>query len=202
MAPRKRSPDVLQAQARHVLYEIQMLSALAESIRTGEVVAVVADMHLGGVHVMNAAVEAFEMHARNLIEFLAHQRGRAAVTAGDYTRGRWNTPTDAAKLRMLRDEFSERVAHLSWTRSAKQEGQIVATTEIFEAIAANLQTFLKQADSDLLGEGFIGRARFALDGFKGRGPEAQARQGSVTAAPTAPQSGRVATQGLPPIPPD
>lgn len=62
----KRSQDALRAQARHVLYEIQMLSALAESLRTGEVAEVVGGMRLSGVHIMNAALEAFELHARNL----------------------------------------------------------------------------------------------------------------------------------------
>jgi hypothetical protein len=200
--PSKHSQDVLQAQARHVLYEIQMLSALATGLRTGELVEIVAGMPLDGVHIMNAAIEAFELHARNLIEFLIHQRGPRTATAGGYTLRRWKTPTEASKLRRLRKEFSERVAHLSWERSAKNEGQIVATEEIFETISANLRIFLEQADANLLSDGFIGQAHFALDGFDSRKPEAQVRPTIATASTSMPQFGRVPTQGLPPHPID
>jgi hypothetical protein len=200
--PSKHSQDVLQAQARHVLYEIQMLSALARSLRTGEVVEIVAGMPLDGVHMMNAAIEAFELHARNLIEFLIHQRGPRTATAGDYTLRRWRTPTEASELRRLRKEFSGRIAHLSWERSVKDEGQIVATEEIFETIRANLRIFLEQADANLLSDGFIGRARFALDGFDSRKSEAEVRPTITTASTSIPRPGRVPTQGLPPYPID
>jgi len=71
-----------------VLFEIQMLGALAGYIRTGEVDEAVADLAYKGVPARNAVIESFELHARNLIEFLIHQQGRGAATTADYTRKR------------------------------------------------------------------------------------------------------------------
>lgn len=163
MATGKMDPNRLRAQSKHLLYEIQMLSALAGYIREGTADYAVAHLPLEGVPVRNAVVEAFELHARNLIEFLIHQRSGDKSTAGDFTRGKWTRPGDWAPLKSLRSQFSERVAHLSWKRSAfTEKEQVVASLEIFAAIARNLDPFLEDADHELLCDGFIESARQAL----------------------------------------
>lgn len=203
MGVRRREAEELRRQSKHVLYEIQMLGALAGYIRTGEVDDVVEDLTYQGVPARNAIVEAFELHARNLIEFLIHQRTGRRSTAREYAPT-WRIPDDAAMLRTLRSEFSERVAHLSWTRSSREEKeQVVASEEIFDAIAAHLETFLEQADQDLLGDRFVEKARFALARPEEEWPDLRAGRRQTTAAATSPtptpHTGGTATQAFGPM---
>ncbi len=193
MGRRQRSNEQLQEQAKHLLYEIQMFGAITNYIRTREVDQAVAHLALEGLPARNAIVESFETHARNLIEFLTHQRGgRKTTAAGDYTQGAWTLPVNTADLKKLREQFSQRVAHLSWRRRELSEAeQEVRSGEIFTAIENELQRFLKEADLDKLSDGFLEAATAAL-----KAPIQRGATGTAAWQHPDLNSGGTATQGI------
>jgi hypothetical protein len=163
VALKELEPKKLRDQSEHLLYEIQMLTYLEHYLETGEVGEAVAGLALKGLPVRNAVVEAFEIHARQLIEFLTHQRNSRRATARDWAK-KWSVPqADQNKLKELRDAFSERVAHLSWKRSEfTPEQQLVIARKIVGKLRPLLLRFIEEADSEKLCEGFIDQARTAL----------------------------------------
>lgn len=165
MALKSRKPEELREQSKHLLYEIQMLFALGRYFETREVDAAVAGLDRAGLPVRNAVIEAFEIHGRQLIEFLTHPRNRHRATARDWARG-WSVPkAETDELKELRDAFSERVAHLSWKRSEfTADQQLVMTHEIEGKLRALLLRFLEEAEPEKLCEGFLKEARLAPSG--------------------------------------
>jgi hypothetical protein len=170
MAIRERTSDQLQEQSKHLLYEIQMLFALGHDLRAGELDAAVAALPRGGLPIRNAVIEAFEIHARQLIEFLTHQRNASRATAREWARG-WAVSSEAVReLKQLRDAFSERVAHLSWKRSEfTGSQQLVLTQEIEDKLRPLILRFVREADDAALCHGFVDEAHLAV----GAGPEGQ-----------------------------
>ena len=63
-----KNEETAREQSEHVLYEIQMFYALLRYFETGEVDRAVARFAQQGLPVRNAVIEAFEIHARQLIE--------------------------------------------------------------------------------------------------------------------------------------
>ncbi|HEU4461217.1 MAG TPA: hypothetical protein VFR75_01365 [Solirubrobacterales bacterium] len=116
--PRKeRTRDEAIKQSDHLLYEVQMLASLHAHFQNGDHDRAVADLPLDGLAARNALIESFQIHARQLIDFLTDQPGRREATAHDFV-ARWSVPAkDRQTLKRLSGEFSERVAHLSWRRS-------------------------------------------------------------------------------------
>ena len=102
-----------------------MLYALLRYFETREVDEAVAQLDQEGLPVRNAVIEAYQLHARQLIEFLI---GSQTSAAGTFTRGKWETPPERNELQELRNEFSERVMHLGWKRSefTDQEQTVLA----------------------------------------------------------------------------
>src|SRR5689334_8614834 len=91
MALKPRKTEQLREQSKHVLYEIQMFYALASYLETGEVDVAVSGLANSGLPVRNAVVEAFEIHARQMVELLTHQRNRGYAVARDWAVG-WSVP--------------------------------------------------------------------------------------------------------------
>ena len=116
-----------------------------------------------GLPVRNAVIEAFEIHARQLIEVLTHQRNRRHAVARDWAKAWSVSQRERDDLKILREAFSERVAHLSWKRAQfTAEEQQVLTHEIEATLRPLLLRFLDEADPENLCEGFIGEACAAL----------------------------------------
>ena len=64
----QRTPEELREQSKHLLSEVQMLFALGRYLETGVVDAAVAHLDRAGLPVRNAVIEAYEIHARQLID--------------------------------------------------------------------------------------------------------------------------------------
>jgi hypothetical protein len=163
VAAKERTSEELREQSKHLLYEIQMLFALGRYCGTGELDAAVAALNNAGLPARNAVIEAFEIHARQLIEFLTHQRNGHRATARDWATG-WAVPKATTReLKQLREAFSERVAHLSWKRSGfTGDEQLVMTQKIERKLQPLLLRFLEAADPETLCEGFLNETRAAL----------------------------------------
>jgi hypothetical protein len=178
VAIRQRTPAELREQSKHLLYEVQMLFALGRYLETGEVDAAVAHLDRAGLPIRNAVIEAYEIHARQLIEFLTHQRTGSRATAPEWSRG-WSVPVaEAEVLKALRVRFSERVAHLSWRRSGfTQAEQLVLTDEIEAKLRPLIVRFLAEADPEGLCERFVEEIRLALSGAEAASVEPHAPAG-------------------------
>jgi hypothetical protein len=156
------TPDeARQAESKHVLYEIEMFCALARYFETGEVDRAVKFLEREGIVVRNALVEAFQLHARQLIEFLTRGTSRRS-RASHLTWGPWKLDqTPAHKPNFER--FSERVMHLSLKRTTfTPEEQQVETRRIRRELGEDIGRFLAAVNEDSVCEGFIARAREAL----------------------------------------
>lgn len=164
MAPNTRTTDDLREQSKHLLYEIEMLYALLRYFETGEVDRAVARLDREGLPVRNAVIESYQLHARQLIEFLIDSP-RKLPTAHKFTRGKWQMPPERRDLQDLEDEFSERVMHLGWKRSEfTDQERTVWTHRIEETIRPALLRFLEQADPEKLCGGFVEAVRAAIAG--------------------------------------
>lgn len=141
-----------------------MLGALRVHFLKGDHDCAVAGLPLDGLASRNALVEAFQIHARQLIDFLTDKPAAKEATAHDYATGSWSIPAEDAKaLRRLGGEFSQRVTHLSWRRSGDRSVQTaVLTEEIFAAIRKHLLAFLDQVELARVENDFVEEARRAL----------------------------------------
>jgi hypothetical protein len=208
MAEKRRTDAEAIEQSPHVLYEIQMLGALRDHFLKGDHDRAVAALPLEGLASRNALVEAFQIHARQLIDFLTDKPAAKEATAHDYATGSWSIPAgDAKALRRLGGEFSQRVAHLSWRRSGDKSVQTaVLTEEIFAAIRKHLLAFLDRVDPERVEDDFVEEARKALaesksavDFFKAAVPSAPGALASATVS-LSPDSGGTATHMIRPEP--
>jgi hypothetical protein len=178
MGVKERTPDQLREQSKHLLYEIQMLFALGHDLRAGDLDAAVATLPCAGLPIRNAVIEAFEIHARQLIEFLTHQRNASRATAREWARGWSMSAEEVQELKDLRAAFSERVAHLSWKRSEFTPAQqLVLTHEIEEKLRPLIVRFLREADNATLCEGFAEEAYLAVGAASASGPLSLAELG-------------------------
>jgi hypothetical protein len=112
-----------------------------------------------------SVIEAFEVHARQLIEFLTHQRSASRATAREWTSGWTVSAEELRELKELRAAFSERVAHLSWRRSEFSPAeQLVMTHEIEDKLRPLILRFLREAGHATLCEDFVEEAYLAVGG--------------------------------------
>jgi hypothetical protein len=153
--------EARRAESTHVLYEIEMFCALAWYFETGEVDRAVQGLELEGIVVRNAVIEAFQLHARQLIEFLTRGTpGRSR--ASHFTWGAWKLPQMPEHTRNF-ERFSERVMHLSLKRATfAPEDQRVETRRIRRELGDDLAKFLAAVKEDTVCDGFTARARAAL----------------------------------------
>jgi hypothetical protein len=157
MQKKRRTNEEAVEQSGHVLYEVQMLGALRGHFLNGDHDRAVARLPLDGLASRNALVEAFQIHARQLIDFLTDRPSRKEATAAEFTVGEWSIADDDRKaLKKLSGEFSQRVAHLTWRRSQLDAAQQrVMTEDIFDAIRRHLLAFLEHIDPDRVQAEFL-----------------------------------------------
>ena len=150
-----------RVESTQVLYEIEMFCALARYFETGEVDRAVRGLEREGLVVRNALIESFQVHARQLIEFLTRST-QDRSRASHFTWGPWKLQqTPAHKQRF--DRFSERVMHLSLKRAMfTAREQRVETSRIRRELGAEIETFLDAVREDTVCDGFVTRAREAL----------------------------------------
>jgi hypothetical protein len=150
MARKERTKEEAIEQSGHLLYEIQMLASLHTHFQNGDHDRAVANLPLNGLAARNALIESFQIHARQLIDFLTDQPNRREATASDFTVAGWSIPAkDRQSLKRLSGEFSARVAHLSWRRAQLDASQQrVMTEDIFDAIRRYLLVFAEHLDRD------------------------------------------------------
>ena len=156
------STEARREDSKHVLYEIEMFCALARYFETGEVDDAVKGLDREGIVVRNAIIEAFQIHARQLIELLDEKQRTKDWNASDFTREPWQFELDATRLTDW-ERFSQRVAHLSRKRATfTLQEQQVETRRIRLDLGADIEEFLKAIDESLVCEDFLARARAAL----------------------------------------
>src|SRR5512139_2713896 len=96
---------------------MKMFYKLLRYFETREVDRAVAELEQEGLPVRNAVIESYQLHARQLIEFLIDSPTPERPTAPKFTRRPWQPPPERRELQALQAEFSERVMHLGWKRS-------------------------------------------------------------------------------------
>ena len=106
-------------------------------------------------------VEAFQMHARQLIDFLTDPDPRDS-RASHFTKGPWQLERTPARKQNW-ERFSQRVMHLSLKRATftPNERQ-VETRRIRRDLGADIEQFLDAVDDDRVCKGFLAQARAAL----------------------------------------
>jgi hypothetical protein len=146
----KRTREEAIEQSAHVLYEIQMLASLHTHFQNGDHDRAVANLPLSGLAARNALIESFQIHARQLIDFLTNRPNKKEATASDFTISAWSIPSeDRRTLRRLSGDFSQRVAHLSWRRAQLDATrERVMTENIFDAIRRQLLVFVEHLDHE------------------------------------------------------
>ncbi|MGZ4254809.1 MAG: hypothetical protein ACXVW5_22010 [Solirubrobacteraceae bacterium] len=152
-----------QAQSEHVLYEIEMLCKLAAYFETGEVDRAVRYLDQSGIVVRNAVIEAFQLHARQLLDFFrpCKQDPRDSY-AWHFTTAPWTLKRTAAQAAEF-DRFSKRVMHLTLRRATFTDaGRRVDTRRIRRMLGADIERFLKAVDQQRVCNDFVSRARAAL----------------------------------------
>ena len=149
-------------ESKHVLYEIEMFCALARYFETGEVDRAVQGLEREGIVVRNAIIEAFQIHARQLIELLDEKQRTKDWDASDFTKGPWQFQLDPGR-RQDWERFSQRVAHLSRKRARfTDKERLVETQRIRRELGADIEQFLLVVDEKLVCQDFLVRARKAL----------------------------------------
>ena len=156
-----------RAESKHVLYEIEMFCALARYFETKAVDRAVQTLEREGIVVRNAVIEAFQVHARQLIEFLTYYESKKPhkddIPAAHFTRTRRWDYARPRELEELRQLVHKRVAHLS-VRRAEFTGRErwVATQDMRLKVGQILEAFLDEVDETVVCDGFVARARNAL----------------------------------------
>jgi hypothetical protein len=154
-----------RADSEHVLYEIEMLCQLAAYFESRVVDQAVAHLDQNGIVVRNALIEAFQVHARQLIDFLTTTPANADkrdVYAFQFTKAPWTLDRTPAHQTDF-DRFSQRVMHLTLRRATfTDEQQRVETRRIRRSLGGDIERFLDAVDQELVCGGFVARARKAL----------------------------------------
>jgi hypothetical protein len=143
----RRSDNERQGACAHLVYEVQMMSHLAEKLSTGE---------LGSGHVPNAVLEAFTIHTRVLLSFLYEDNPRPDdVSAGDY----FDDPQDWILIRPAKSDLldlvygrvNKEVAHLTYGRlSLTEDTRTWQFMDIAEQLIALMNFFYEHAPKHLL----------------------------------------------------
>lgn len=161
---RERSIADLQRLSDHVLYEAQMLFAVADRLR---------ELHRGDYalrwEVRMALIESFTVHARVLIEFLWHEpkpggkrRFEDDGFAADYfDTGQWQE-LRRSKEPAIEDVWKRagaEIAHMSYNRSNEPDEREWRFDQIAASIGRAFRLFLANVDGGRLVDGFEDRLR-------------------------------------------
>jgi hypothetical protein len=151
-----------RAASEHVLYEIEMFCSIAAYLETGVVDDVVRTLQHEGLVVRNAMIEAFQLHARQLIDLLTRP-DRRDMSASDFTTTKWRQLKWSERRRSDFERFSQRVMHLSLQRAdftATQ--QRVHSRRIRRDLGHDIRRFLDAIDEGRVCDDFLVRSRLAL----------------------------------------
>ena len=123
----------------HLPYELDMLDRAFEFLHADKY----TDLRQPGFF-RNAAIEAFWLHARNLIEFLTHPKNsgpQGTVSARDFTSG-FNPDM---KMRVMDQRINAWVSHLLYNRESQPEERLDGydMLRVREAIDREMQQFQK-----------------------------------------------------------
>jgi hypothetical protein len=168
-----RTPDELRAQSPHVLWSLRQMLAMATHL---------GRRHDAGVSVMQdpmdaAALEAFCVYARALIEFLwrdrRQRRGRPRATdavAGDwFEAGAWREEPDLPEeLVGVADRTGWGVAHISYLR--QRERVSWNHEDITHRIASRFACFVDDVAPGLVVPSFRASAEAAIVEWRGTVP--------------------------------
>lgn len=150
--------EVIDA-SEHLCYEIWMLHQLGITLANGLP---------GKGPILNAFINSFAVHVRNLVDFLFDNKGNAkgdAILAEHY----FDKPEDWASIRPERSErlkqakirCEKQVAHLTFTRQKKEPWNFI---EVIREIHSPLSVFIENVDLALLGTHFSSiKALFSKD---------------------------------------
>ena len=151
-----------RAASEHVLYEIEMFCAIAAYFENGVVDVAVRGLQHEGLVVRNAMIEAFQLHARQLIDLLTRTNCRD-MSACDFTTTKWRQLKRSQRRQADFDRFSQRVMHLSVNRTAfTATQQRVASRRIRSQLGDDIRRFLDAVDDDRVSDDFMARAHLAL----------------------------------------
>jgi hypothetical protein len=147
MARKTRTDDELRAVSEHLHYEAWMFLTLARAFATGV---------FGTGPINNAALEAFTIHARGLLDFLFAEDPREDdVVAGDFLTGQdWPTIRGEASpiLDAVRKRVGKEVAHLTYARLVvKPEAKQWLFLDIAKAMEGLIGSFLAAVPKERLG---------------------------------------------------
>ena len=161
-----RSPDQLRGLSEHVLYEVQMLFAMADHLR---------DHVKGNVTlpwpVLTAFIESFAVHTRVLYEFLWHDPSAKPnpKSTHDGFASEYFPPGDWAKIRDnvqkkklegLWARTGSEIVHLSYKRIAlSQEAKVWEFDVVAGVYGMAFRLFLKNVDPQLVAPDFEQRMR-------------------------------------------
>jgi hypothetical protein len=151
-----------RAASEHVLYEIEMFCSIAAYLETGVVDDVVRSLQHEGLVVRNAMIEAFQLHARQLIDLLTRPDQRD-MSASDFTTTKWRQLKLSERRRGDFERFSQRVMHLSLKRAdftATQ--QRVHSRRIRRDLGDDIRRFLDAIDEGRVCDDFLVRSRLAI----------------------------------------
>jgi hypothetical protein len=156
------TPADARAASEHVLYEIEMFCSIATHLETGVVDDAVRSLEHEGLVVRNAMIEAFQLHARQLIDLLTRP-DRRDMSASDFTEKKWRQLRWSQRRRADFERFSQRVMHLSLRRAdftANQ--QRVHSRRVRRDLGNDIRRFLDAVDQGRVCNDFLVRARLAL----------------------------------------
>jgi fructose-1,6-bisphosphatase len=138
----KRSTEgLIEAFEHHLVYEVNMLRHtylfLCVPAWSGEL--------------RNALIEAFSIHARNLVEFFDQQSQTAGQAKSDYQGAKHFCKSDyqawskGRPSQTLLGKINRQIAHLTYDRTAQEEGKLGTAdlNELFNYIQQELQEFGK-----------------------------------------------------------
>jgi len=147
MAPKSRTPETLRKVSKHLYYEVWMLEALAQILATGQ---------LGKNASGNAAIEAFAIHVRAVMDFLYADSPRPDdVVAEDFLPQDTNwsevRPPLTKVLKVARKRAGKEVAHLTYARlNVSPEEKLWHFLDIAQDVSLAFKVFLQHVPPENL----------------------------------------------------
>ena len=142
-----KTAEELIAASEHVLYEVHMLRDTA--------IGIASETNPGWM-LHNAVTESFVVHARNLTHFLFPVSPYPTDILAEHffdTTERWESlrGTLPKDLKNVRGRASKQMAHITYDRlKAVGDAKQWAYREIFDAIMAGVEVFMRNANPELL----------------------------------------------------
>lgn len=161
----KQTDQVLQAASEHLLYEISMLRWTTDAL---------AVTNLGRptppLVYMNALLESFCLHARNLLDFLYPKQPRPDdMIAPDFfdDPDEWSPPDLTPLLGTVRGRAGKELAHLTYQRLAvTKEGKSWQYGKILAELSDVLGKFMISVPPDRFDDDFKREVRNLLVGYQ------------------------------------